>query len=64
MALPSKLRYIGTRPPELAVASSRSNASLIRNMAKVANKLVICLDNSGYEVSLERRKMLASLEVV
>jgi hypothetical protein len=30
-------------------------------MTKVARKLVICLDNSGYEVSLERRKIYVSL---
>jgi hypothetical protein len=30
-------------------------------MAKVANKLVICLDNSGYEASLERRKIYVSV---
>ncbi len=41
--------------------SSRSNASLIRNMAKVAKKLVICLDNSGYDVSLERRKIYVAV---
>ena len=30
-------------------------------MAKVAKKLVICLDNTGYEVSLERRKIYVSV---
>lgn len=30
-------------------------------MTKVAKKLVICLDNSGYEVSLERRKIYVSI---
>ena len=30
-------------------------------MAKVAKKLVICLDNAGYEVSLERRKIYVSV---
>jgi hypothetical protein len=30
-------------------------------MAKVSKKLVICLDNAGYEVSLERRKIYVSL---
>jgi hypothetical protein len=30
-------------------------------MAKVAKKLVICLDNAGYEVSLERRKIYVSI---
>jgi len=26
-------------------------------MARAARRLVICIDNSGYEVSLERRKI-------
>lgn len=30
-------------------------------MAKAARKLVICLDNTGYEVSLERRKIYIAL---
>ncbi len=30
-------------------------------MAKVAKKLVICLDNSGYDVSLERRKIYVAV---
>ena len=30
-------------------------------MAKVSKRLVICLDNAGYEVSLERRKIYVSL---
>jgi len=30
-------------------------------MAKTAKRLVICVDNSGYEVSLERRKIYVSL---
>ncbi len=30
-------------------------------MAKAARKLVICLDNEGYEVSLERRKIYVSI---
>ena len=30
-------------------------------MAKATKKLVVCLDNSGYEVSLERRKIYISL---
>jgi hypothetical protein len=29
-------------------------------MARAARKLVICIDNSGYEVSLERRKIYPS----
>ena len=30
-------------------------------MAKVPKRLVICVDNSGYEVSLERRKIYVSI---
>jgi hypothetical protein len=30
-------------------------------MAKTAKRLFICLDNSGYEVSLERRKIYVAL---
>lgn len=30
-------------------------------MARIAKKLVICLDNDGYEVSLERRKIYVSI---
>jgi hypothetical protein len=30
-------------------------------MARAARRLVICVDNSGYEVSLERRKIYVSL---
>jgi hypothetical protein len=30
-------------------------------MAKAAKRLVICVDNSGYEVSLERRKIYLAL---
>jgi len=30
-------------------------------MAKAVKKLVICIDNSGYEVSLERRKIYVAI---
>jgi len=30
-------------------------------MARAAKRLVICVDNSGYEVSLERRKIYVCL---
>ena len=30
-------------------------------MAKAVKQLVICIDNSGYEVSLERRKIYVAL---
>ena len=30
-------------------------------MAKAAKRLVICVDNAGYEVSLERRKIYVAI---
>jgi hypothetical protein len=30
-------------------------------MAKAVKRLVVCVDNSGYEVSLERRKIYVAL---
>jgi hypothetical protein len=30
-------------------------------MAKATKRLVICVDNSGYEISLERRKIYVAL---
>ncbi len=30
-------------------------------MARAARQLVICIDNSGYEVSLERRKIYVAI---
>jgi len=30
-------------------------------MAKTAKRLVICVENTGYEVSLERRKIYVAL---
>ncbi len=30
-------------------------------MARTSKKLVICVDNSGYEVSLERRKIYVAI---
>jgi hypothetical protein len=30
-------------------------------MARASRRLVICLDNSGYEVSLERRKIYIAI---
>jgi hypothetical protein len=30
-------------------------------MSKLAKRLVICVDNAGYEVSLERRKIYVSM---
>ncbi len=48
------------RRAESASANSRSRDSF-DVMARAAKRLVICLDNSGYEVSLERRKIYVAL---
>src|SRR6266705_4150208 len=49
-------KFIGTRPPALAGANSRSSV-ILTNMATKKRQLVLCLRNKGYEVSLERRKI-------
>jgi hypothetical protein len=48
------------RQLESVSANSKSSASS-RVMARAAKRLVICLDNSGNEVSLERRKIYVAL---
>ena len=45
-----------------AGVSSRSSAfSDEQSMARAAKRLVICLENAGYEVSLERRKIYVAI---
>src|SRR5690606_3080029 len=62
MAPRPTLRYIGMRLLESAGVNSRSSTSSTpKAMAKTAKKLVICLDNEGYEVSLERRKIYVAI---
>jgi hypothetical protein len=51
----------GMKPDTSARRNSRSNASCEDVMAKTAKRLVICLENSGYEASLERRKIYIAL---
>lgn len=53
-------KSIGTRQPASVAKSSRSNTSF-RHRAMAKSRLVICLDNSGYEVSLERRKIYVAV---
>ena len=43
--------------------SSRSSAFSDRQtMARASKRLVICLENAGYEVSLERRKIYVAIQ--
>jgi len=49
------------RQPESEDGNSRSSGSSKSLMARASKKLVICLDNSGYEVSLERRKIYVAI---
>jgi len=49
------------RRQELESGNSRSSGFSRHLMPKVSKKLVICLDNSGYEVSLERRKIYVAI---
>ena len=45
-----------------AGVSSRSSAFCDeQSMARAAKRLVICLENAGYEVSLERRKIYVAI---
>lgn len=45
----------------LASESSRSNDSCEKIMARAVKRIVICLDNTGYEASLERWKIYVAL---
>jgi hypothetical protein len=49
------------KPDTSARRNSRSNAFCEDVMARTAIRLVICLENSGYEASLERRKIYIAL---
>src|SRR5579862_1644028 len=55
------LRYTGMKRLESESGNSRSSGFSKPLMPKASKKLVICLDNSGYEVSLERRKINVSI---
>jgi hypothetical protein len=61
-AILSGRRYTGTKRAALESASLKVSASFEwMHMTRSARKLVICIDNSGYEVSLERRKIYVSI---
>jgi hypothetical protein len=51
------LSYIGTRPHASDEKSSRSSATSSRKTNMPRHKLVLCIRNEGFEVSLERNKI-------
>lgn len=53
--------YTGMRPLVLADVSSRSSAFSEQTMARASKRLVICIENAGFEVSLERRKIYIAI---
>ena len=58
------LRFIGTKQLESERKSSRLSTSSKENMSATSinvAKLVVCIKNTGYEVSLERRKIYSIL---
>jgi hypothetical protein len=55
------LSYIGTRRPGSGARNSKSN-NCFETMTKTqAKQLVICVENDGYAVSLEKRKIYVAL---
>ena len=55
-------RFTGMKQVTLGRRNSRSSASCRETaMAKATKRLVICLNNDGYEASLERRKIYVAL---
>ena len=52
---------IGTKRRESAERNSKSSGTWIDTMPTPRRRLMLCLRNDGYEVSLERRKIYAAL---
>lgn len=52
---------IGTKQPASLAKSSRLNTSCRHSVMAKSARLVICLDDSGYEVSLQRRKIYVAI---
>lgn len=60
-ATSSRLRFTGMKPDMSARRNSGSDTSWENVVAKTAKRLVIRLENSGYEASLERRTIYIAL---
>lgn len=63
MAKSGLLKYTGTRQPASAAENTKSNICFEQTaMAQTSSEqLVICLNNTGYAASLERRKIYVVL---
>jgi hypothetical protein len=61
MALFAWPRYTGMRHPESAAESSRSSICFETLAMTKAKHFVVCIDNVGYEASLEKRKIYVAL---
>jgi hypothetical protein len=55
------LSYIGTKPPGSAARNSRSSTCFEPMTKTQAKQLVVCVENDGYAVSLEKRKIYVAL---
>lgn len=55
MARSMKQKSTGTKRTESVAVRTRSNASSIRNQTRA--HFVVCLDNTGYDASLDVRKI-------
>jgi hypothetical protein len=53
--------YIGTKPPGSAARNSSSNTCFETMTKTQAKQLVVCIENEGYAVSLEKRKIYVAL---
>src|ERR1700704_5579654 len=61
MAQPASLSYTGTRQPGSDARNSRSSTCFETMTKTQAKQLVVCVDNDGYAVSLEKRKIYVAL---
>src|ERR1700722_19775522 len=55
------LSYIATKPPGSDARKSRSSTCFEIMTKTQAKQLVVCVDNDGYAVSLEKRKIYVAL---
>jgi len=61
MAQPTSLSYTGTKPPGSDARNSRSSSYFEAMTKTQAKQLVVCVENDGYAVSLEKRKIYVAL---
>jgi hypothetical protein len=61
MAQFMSLSYIGTKPLGSVARNSRSSTSFKPMTKTQAKQLVVCIENDGYAVSLEKRKIYVAL---